>query len=449
MPKSYKFPTFLDEVMQVSITKLKEFVYSIYVCTIILTFLTACSDDSSENLGKSYIEELSFYSIDSEFGEEVKQKNHTTKNYYYEGQLIKTEHLDEGDELSRVLIYLEGNIVFNEFVEDGRAVRNIHYDYSNGNLIEKDERRTNGLGLALFYKWKFEYDDSNRVTYEVGYLGNGAEDYSRKYSYDENGYLVKEVIYGNTGYDESDSKKALHFTDLISSYDLGEHSISSDEKFFEWKYEYDSNGNRIAEIGYRPPSEKPKPSYVIEEKQSSNAMDYKISYQYDDNQLVQEIGVFEYGNLWYKYTYVYEDDNRRVFRKLEKDKHYKKNYYYNDSLKVNRIEKFDSEGKLIHRKDFEYNSRGNIILEREYGSDPSESIKSVEYDFVYGESDKWIKEFRTEKLDFKESGRKSLNKYVTERIIKKAVYRDRKEMKIIQNKWRANSYFRNENLTEF
>lgn len=339
----------------------ERFKYLIYVCIVFVTFSIACYDKESETLNKSYIEELSSYMTVSTFGNEEKVKsnfpisfeNIDTFNYY---QIYDYHKINKH--------YSEGLLIKTEYVNlKEEVIRSLTFTYSDEVILEKNEFRRDDYSLNLFYKWKFKYDEKKNLIYEVGYMGNSAEDYSREYSYDENGYLIREVVYGNMGYDES-----------FPSYHSSGHSVSKDEKFFEWKYDYDSIGNRITEIGFRP----------------SGARDYTINYEFENTFKTEENGVYEYGNLGYKYTYVYDDYSNRVFRHIEKDMHYKKNYYYNDSFQIEKMETFDFQGNLLKSLEYEYDNK-NIMVTKVFDSTKKRiPFKRIEY--IYGESGYWIKQ---------------------------------------------------------
>ncbi len=213
--------------------------------------------------------------------------------------------------------------------------------------------------------------------------------------YEEKSYTTKMV---NGKYEkhlrvESWTKDEKIWFDENGNYSKLQRINSDGTVYQEFIYEYDENQklSLIKIFQNEQLTEKKEFIYdergiLINEKWSiSDELYYEIIYNYNDLNFLSEKMIFEDNELIEKIQYKYNDEGLLVVvtdNKFEFNEKTEKKYLYEDKI-LKEIEEIDSKNKIITKEKFEYSISGNISEKTITGSQGELKEK---YTYIYNEN---------------------------------------------------------------
>lgn len=214
------------------------------------------------------------------------------------------------------------------------------------------EKRYNADG-ELEYTHTKEYDQYEKTVISRKVTSDGSDDFDNviKYTYDENGRLIKHDVTNGYSLTYEYYPNGNLFKEVVYSYNYIDTT---------YKYEYDSHNNEISceEITY---DENGNAEYEIE----------RTEYEYDaDGNQILCCNLDEDGKRqqWHRYEY---DSNGNIiidqyitqYGKYENEPT-EKTYDENGNLILSLSH--DSFGDILRRTEYEYDSKGNNTLKKYY-----------------------------------------------------------------------------------
>jgi hypothetical protein len=139
------------------------------------------------------------------------------------------------------------------------------------------------------------------------------------------------------------------------------------------KYEYDKNGNRVLyqrkslHGEYKKESEYNSVNNLIEEEGFDGGATFQTIFKYDDQNRVLNITYFTADEIDEKRVYKYNGNKATVeILKLGKHLTSKMELLFNNNRQILEEKLLSLDGKVLEKKTFEYNSKGDIVKEEKY-----------------------------------------------------------------------------------
>ena len=280
-------------------------------------------------------------------------------------------------------------------VNNGKRVSNIKYEKNNGEWLKAsetvyDENENPIYTLDNWHdrKYDFTYDDKGNMLTQISYFHwNDTWMNNRKdeYTYDDKGNMITDIEFS---YD-FDNSTWYADTKVEWTYDSKGNELSStvsycrnNEWFYNDRYEetYNDNNRILTEI---------YSNYVNDKWEYID----KTEYTYDGDKRITETDLVYSEDGW-KYTrkeeYTYDESDIRLDRTISK--------YVNNTWIVTDFEKYinrvitpiynyrlDSEGTIIHKDEYTYDSDWNLIVNNEYTLIDNSWLKTAEYRRINGD----------------------------------------------------------------
>ncbi len=139
------------------------------------------------------------------------------------------------------------------------------------------------------------------------------------------------------------------------------------------KYEYDKNGNRVLyqrkslHGEYKKESEYNSVNNLIEEEGFDGGATFQTIFKYDDQNRVLNITYITADEIDEKRIYKYNGNKATVdILKLGKHLTSKMELLFNNNRQILEEKLLSLDGKVLEKKTFEYNSKGDIVKEEKY-----------------------------------------------------------------------------------
>ena len=188
--------------------------------------------------------------------------------------------------------------------------------------------------------------------------------------------LIKSSVGIGYAYDKMGKRKPAGYKETMEMFDkkgmLNQYIIYKDNQIKErWAFRYNKNGLKTdarCSNGKEELIEKFKITYKgknpILKKGEKNKVPYEITYEYKNNQLLEEIK-FVNGTEIYRHTYIY-DAKRNAIKKEFKKKEFviTTNYIFDNNLLIS--EKIYVNDSLEHYKNYTYNDKKEKYKEIKY-----------------------------------------------------------------------------------
>lgn len=237
---------------------------------------------------------------------------------------------------------IEGRVV-EERYRKRKHINRITYSYNKrGNCVERCEY---DYEHVLFFRYRYKYDRWGNQVEEQCFNPNGTLSHSRTSKYNAAG---KEL--------EKRFRKGER-ADLMS-YNYDEHGNIVEEcrqvngKIeVRYSYQYDERGNKIKETIFDP---------------EGNNNSQILTYRYDSRGNIVEEDMFDSaGKLLMRYTFAYDDSNRRIQRcQYDADGNFSGSDTHYDPNGNKACERwYDSNNKRCGHTDYRYNAQGLLIEE--------------------------------------------------------------------------------------
>ncbi len=276
------------------------------------------------------------YYLSDKFGELVKGSSQYTMSYEFnqQGDVISYMYSDThwGDSYSAMVRVWKYN-------SEGK-VKDLSIYYRD-NLGENNENS------VLKQKDIYTYDSSGNLIELARYDDDGSLEEKTILRYDANGNAIEKSRFNSSGYAES--RRFFKYDtngNIIEELDVNSGS--------NYKYKYDSWGNRIEVGWYSTATERVVNRYEYE--YNSNGDMIRFSEYRSDNSLRRED----------RYSYVYDSAGNRI----EKAKYYQ-------------------EGPLDRKYVWKYDTVGNVVEETCFVGDAMVPEYIIEYDIVYREQNEY------------------------------------------------------------